>query len=146
MSCVTSSFARSATSPAPRSPTDSSLCRAAARRAINCCSPFASALQLLLAACVRFSCCSPRDCIIRFNCCSPFASALQLLLAACVRFSCCSRLQLLLPDCVRFDCCSPPAVLEHSSQSESVNWSTKVASRVTSLVPASHEHPTSVIH
>ena len=49
----------------------------------NCCSPFASAaaprLRLLLAACIRFSCCSRSrpllpDCV-RFDCCSPITSA-----------------------------------------------------------------------
>ena len=54
--------------------------------------------QLLLAACVRFSCCSRLrpfqllpDCV-RFGCCSPTASASTL-----------------LPDGVRFVCCSPIA-------------------------------------
>ena len=71
----------------PRSPTvrnpapDSSLCRAA---------PRLRPLQLLLAACVRFSCCSRRH-------------PLQLLLPVCLRF------QLLLPDCAPFSCCSPLA-------------------------------------
>ena len=96
--------------PAP----DSSLCRAASRL---------RPLQLLLAACVGFSCCSrarlrhPLQLLLpvclRFQqCCSPIGP-LQLLLAACVRFSCCSRsrpLRLLLPDCVRFNCCSPIAL------------------------------------
>ena len=72
-------------------------------------------LQLLLVACVCFSCCS-QSCL------------LQLLLPDCVCFNCCS------PDCVRFNCCSlhplagfqpmpgtrpgpGPNVLEHSSRS-----------------------------
>ena len=64
-------------------------------------SPRLRPLQLLLAACVRFSCCSRAR--LR-HCCSPFASSrLQLLLPDCARFSCCS------PDCVRFGCCSPIA-------------------------------------
>ena len=61
-------------------------------------------LQLLLATCVRFSCCS------RLR---PFQ-----LLPNCVRFNCYSPklhlFWLLLPDCVRFGCCSPPAVQEDS--------------------------------
>ena len=56
------------------------------RSTSNCCSLFPSAsaavpqlrpLQLLLAACVRFSCCSLIHCV-RFNCCSPIASACGL--------------------------------------------------------------------
>ena len=105
-----------------------------------CCAPVLHPLQLLLAACVRFSCCSrlrPFQLLpycVRFGCCSPIASASTLLpnsvrfvccspICDCVRFNCCSPiapassaaprlrpLQLLLPYCVRFGCCSPPAV------------------------------------
>ena len=116
-------FARSATSPSfayvSNPVPDSSLCRAAAPRAI---------------ASIRFNCSGPA--CIRFSCCSPLASAsaaarrlrplqlllsiasvstasrlrpLRLLLPDCVRFNSAPRwrpLRLLLPDCVRFNCCS----------------------------------------
>ena len=62
-------------------------------------SPRLRPLQLLLAACVRFSCCSRAR--LR-HCCSPFASA----------SSCCSPIapaSASAPDRVRFDCCSPIA-------------------------------------
>ena len=98
----------------------------------SCCSPLASAPQLLLAACVCASAAAPGpDCGIRFNCCSPFASAssclspiapassaarrlhpLQLLLPIASTLAATPRLrplQLLLPDYVSFDCCSPIA-------------------------------------
>ena len=119
---------------------DSSLCRAATAprlhplQLLRSCSPrnCNDPLQLLLAACIRFSCCSPLACdsavaldCVHFNC-SPIASTL----AAAHRLR---PLQLLLPitsnstaapDCVRFNCCYPPGVLEaipnvlkHSSQS-----------------------------
>ena len=88
-------------------------------------------LQLLLAACVRFSCFSRSrplwlllpDCI-RFNCCSPIASAstaaprlrpLQLL--ARLR-----PLQLLLPDCVRFNCCSPASTAAPRLHTSAACW------------------------
>ena len=109
---ITSSFARSATSPSfayVSNPAPySSLCRAAAPRlrSFSCCTPIAS---------IRFKLLFPVS--VRFSCCPPIAS-LQLLLATCVRFSCSSPistaprlrpLRLLLPDCVRFNCCSPIA-------------------------------------
>ena len=87
--------------------------------------------KLLLPDCVRFSCCSPRDCIdpfqlllssqlalpVSFSCCSPLASAS----AAALDCSTASRLRplrlllliasasTLLPDGIRFICCSPIA-------------------------------------
>ena len=87
----------------------------------SCCSPLASALQLLLAACVRASAAAPgADCAASAStaapplpplpAAAPRLRPLHLLLAAGIRFSCCSRsrpLRLLLPDCVRFNCCSP---------------------------------------
>ena len=103
----------------PRSPTvrnpapDSSLCRAA---------PRLRPLQLLLAACVRFSCCSRARLRHPLQLLLPVCLRFQLLLpdcacllAACVHFSCCSRsrpLRLLFHDCVRFNCCSPMAPLQ----------------------------------
>ena len=83
----TSSFARSATSPSfayVSNPVRIALCA-----------------ELLLPDCVRFSCCSLRDCV---------STAAELL--ACIHFSCCSPLasaSTLLPDGVRFVCCSPIA-------------------------------------
>ena len=81
--------------------------------------PIASLLQLLLPVCVRFQLLLP-DCA-RFCYCCMLAACVRF--SCCSR----SRpLQLLLPDCVRFDCCSPNCsaswiaalnVLEHSSRS-----------------------------
>ena len=118
-------FTRSATSPSfayvSNPAPDSSLCRAGAPRLLAA----APQLWVLLAACVRFSCCSPIASASAAACsliasASAVAPQLRLLLVAWVRFSCCSPiasastaapglrpLQLLLPDCIRFDCCFP---------------------------------------
>ena len=79
-------------------------------------SPRLGPLQLLLAACVRFSCCSRPDCV-RFHCCSP--GHLPPLPAAAPRlrrFSCCLPLasaSAAAPDCGCYspiaNCCSPIA-------------------------------------
>ena len=103
--CNTLQVARSATSPSfayvSNPAPDSSLCRVVApqlrllqlllrpqlHRSASAAAPQLCALQLLLATCVCFSCCS-------------------LIVSA----STAPRLypiQLLLPDCVRFDCCYP---------------------------------------
>ena len=79
-------------------------------------------LQLLLAACVRFSCFSRSrplrlllpDCV-RFNCCSPIASAST----AAPRLR---PLQLLLPDCVRFNCCSPASTAALRLHTSAACW------------------------
>ena len=94
-------------------------------------SPRLRPLQLLLAACVRFSCCSrarlrhPLPLLLPFasasSCCSSIAPASaaarrfndQLLLPIASASTATPRLrplQLLLPDCVRFNCCSPDCV------------------------------------
>ena len=92
--------------------------------------------ELLLLDCVRFSCCSLRDCIdplhlllpvcIRFSCCSPLVSASAAALN-CIRFNCCSpivsdstaapRLRPLLPASCSGRFHPMPNVLQHSSQS-----------------------------
>ena len=64
----------------------------------SCFSPIASA-SLLLAACVRFSCCSQA----RLRPVAPRLPPPPAAAPDCARFSCCS------PDCVRFGCCSPIA-------------------------------------
>ena len=115
-------------SPTVRNPApDSSLCRlqscspiASASAAapgpdcgihFNFCSPFASAaaprLRLLLAACIRFSCCSR-------------SRPLRLLLPDCVRFNCCSPItsaSTAAPRLRLLDSMPGPKVLEHSSRS-----------------------------
>ena len=96
---ITSSFARFACSAASPSFTyvsnlvpDSSLRRAAAPRLCP--------LQLLLAACVRFSCCST---IASTSVAAPRLCPLQLLLPDCVCFNCCS------PFASTSSCCTPIA-------------------------------------
>ena len=143
---------------------DDFLCRAVA--------PRLRPLQLLLAACIQSSYCSPTVSAST----TPRLCLLRLLLPNCIRFNCCSPvaststaaprlcpLQLLLPDCstdapqLHTSACSPscsgrfqpmagPNVLEHSSRSSRLS-KTKydLMSHITSLVPP-HEYPTSVTH
>ena len=76
----------------------------------SCCSPLASALQLLLPGPIAASASTAALPLPPLPATAPRLRPLHLLLAACIRFSCCSRLRslrLLLPDCVRFNCCSP---------------------------------------
>ena len=115
-------------SPTVRNPVpDSSLCRAAAPRLrllqllLPARLPRSASISAELPSCIRFSCCSPRDCLdlLQFLLSSRLASAsaaarrlrpLQLLLSI-ASVSTASRLHPLW----LLGCCSPPAVLEDSS-------------------------------